>query len=111
MRARGEGTHTACLVLLTQEVISFGSRTIMRTWVNHMGGWVVNAFQWEQEKPFLSLTLLDPEYPALLLFQTLMNAPSRISVSLGPARTCLACSVVPVMMATNWTEVEATAQV
>lgn len=76
-----------------------------------MGGWVVNAFQWEWEKPFLSLTLLDPEYPALLLLQTLMNALSRISVYLGPARTCLACSGVPVMMAMNWTEVEATARV
>lgn len=65
----------------------------------------------ERESPVLSLTLPDPEYPALPLLQISMNALSRISVSLGPARTCLGCSVAPVMMAMNWTGVEATAQV
>lgn len=53
----------------------------------------------------------DPESPALLVLQTLMNAPSRTSVSLGPARTCLGCSAAPAMMVMNWTGVEATAQV
>lgn len=88
-----------------QEVVSHGTRTAPG-WVTH--SW---ALGWEQEKPGLALTLPDPESPAHPVLQTLMNAPSRISVSLGPARTCPGCSAVPVMMAMNWTGVEATAQV
>jgi len=33
MGVRGEGIHAACLVLLTQEMISVGTRMIMRRWV------------------------------------------------------------------------------
>lgn len=66
---------------------------------------------WCKAVALLSGGMPHPESPALPVLQTLMNAPSRTSVSLGPARTCLGCSAVPVMKAMNWTGVEATAQV
>lgn len=41
----------------------------------------------------------------------LMNAPSRIFVSLEPVIICLECFIVSAMMVMNWTEQEGTAQI
>lgn len=108
---RGESTCTACLVLLTHEVVSHGTRTTLSRWVTCIWAVALLCDGSRRGLLFWPSLLPDPEYPALPVLQTLMNAPSRISVSLGPARTCLGCSAVPVMMAMNWTGVEATAQV
>lgn len=44
-------------------------------------------------------------------FQILMNAPSKIFVSLGHVIICLECFIVSVMMVMNWTEQAGTVQV
>lgn len=43
--------------------------------------------------------------------QILMNAPSKIFVSLEHVIICLECFIVSAMMAMNWTEQEGTVQV